>query len=117
MNERFENDLACYLHYDDAPRRPARARRRKRARKHCARRFFARCCGVLCLCAGVVLVVASPLLNGAVGVLFHASILSLPKLAVGVLLTLGLAVLSFGAGMLAIVKTDVASVLKAGEKV
>ena len=55
MNERFENDLACYLHYDDAPRRPARARRRKRARKHCARRFFARCCGVLCLCAGVVL--------------------------------------------------------------
>ena len=55
MNERFENDLACYLHYDDAPRRPARARRRKRARKHCARRFFARCCGVLCLCAGVEL--------------------------------------------------------------
>ncbi|MBM6694151.1 ATP-binding cassette domain-containing protein [Pseudoflavonifractor capillosus] len=69
------------------------------------------------LCAGMVLLVASPLLNGVVGVLFHASILSLPKLAVGVLLTLGLAVLSFGAGMLAIWKTDVASVLKAGEKV
>lgn len=69
------------------------------------------------LCTVVVLLVTSPLLNWAVGVLFHASILSLPKLTVGVCLCLGLSVLSFGAGMLAVGKTDVSSVLKAGEKV
>ena len=52
MNESFENDFACYLHYDDTPRRPVRAHRGRRARRHGARRFFARCCGALCLCAG-----------------------------------------------------------------
>lgn len=68
-------------------------------------------------CAVVLLLVASPLLNLAVGALFNASILSLQKMMVGILITIGLGVISFGAGILALAKTDVSAILKAGDKI
>lgn len=67
------------------------------------------------LCTGAALVLASPLWNWMVGALFHASILSLPKLAVGVALTVGLAVLSLGANFLVLGNTGVSVLWKAGE--
>lgn len=67
------------------------------------------------VCAGVVLVAASPLLNEVVGALFHASILSLPKLTVGVLLMVALSLLALAAHVLAVGKTEVSTVWKAGD--
>lgn len=66
--------------------------------------------------AVVLMLVASPLLNMATKAMFDASILSVSKLSVGVLLILAVSVIAFAAGLPAIYGTSYSAMLKAGDK-
>lgn len=68
------------------------------------------------LAAVVLLLAASPLLDLATKAMFNASILSAGKLAVGAVLIVGIAVVSFVAGLPAAWSASVAAMLKAGDK-
>lgn len=64
----------------------------------------------------LVLFIASPVLDAAVGAMFGASILSAGKLTVGAFLILGVALLSFAAGLPAVLTASVSSMLKEGDR-
>lgn len=72
---------------------------------------------IICSAAAAIalLLVASPLLNLATIALFHASIQSVGKLAVGALLILAVSAAAYAAGLPFIFRTSESDMLKAGE--
>lgn len=64
----------------------------------------------------LLLLVTSPLVNIATQSMFGADILSAKMLCMGVLLILGVSVVSFGTTVLSFIKTNISMVLKAGDR-
>lgn len=63
-----------------------------------------------------LMLIISPFLNMATKAMFNASILSVNKLAIGVLLIFAVSVVAFAAGLPAIFGTSYSAMLKAGDK-
>ena len=64
----------------------------------------------------LLLLVTSPLVNIATKSLFGADILSAKMLCIGVILILGVSVVSMGTTALSYVKANISTVLKAGDR-
>lgn len=67
-------------------------------------------------CAMLLLLITSPIVNLATKSLFGADILSAKMLFMGALLIIGVSVISFGTTALAYIKTNISTVLKAGDR-